>query len=97
MPLIAAISYEILRVGARFYGVPAVRLALQPGLWLQRLTTREPTEDQLAVAIAALERVLVADGMTPADALKAGTSVAAELLGLRRQVGALQSAVRPAD
>jgi len=64
VPLIAALSYEILRMGARFYGFRAVRVVLQPGLWLQRLTTREPTEDQVAVAIDALERVLAADGVT---------------------------------
>lgn len=62
IPLVAALSYEILRVGARFYGVAPVRAVLQPGLWLQRLTTREPTDDQVEVAIAALLPVLRADG-----------------------------------
>jgi uncharacterized protein YqhQ len=61
VPLIAAISYEILRLGARFYGFAPVRLILQPGLWLQGLTTREPSDDQVAVAIAALQGVLSAD------------------------------------
>lgn len=62
VPVIAGISYEILRLGARFYHVAAVRLVLQPGLWLQHLTTREPSDDQVAVAIAALIPVLQADG-----------------------------------
>jgi len=69
VPLIATTSYEILRLGARYYHVLPVRLVLQPGLWLQRLTTREPSEEQLEVAIAALKPVLEADGVpVPASA-----------------------------
>ncbi len=63
IPVVAAVSYEILRFGARFYGVWVVRMILQPGLWLQRLTTREPSDDQVEVAIAALQPVLLADGV----------------------------------
>ena len=73
VPLIAAASYEILRLGARFYGVGLIRLVLQPGLWLQRLTTREPSEDQLEVAIAALKPVLEADGIDVRVSLPAQT------------------------
>lgn len=62
IPVIAAFSYELLRLGARFYHLAPVRLLLQPGLWLQRLTTREPSDDQVEVAIAALIPVLEADG-----------------------------------
>lgn len=65
VPVIAALGYEVLRVGARFHHVPAVRVLLQPGLWLQGLTTREPSDDQVEVAIAALQDVLVADGVPP--------------------------------
>lgn len=68
VPLIAACSYELLRLGARFYHVRVVRAIIQPGLWLQRLTTREPSDDQVAVAIAALRPVLRADGVTLAVA-----------------------------
>lgn len=63
VPLIAAISYEILRLGARYYHLGPVRLLIQPGLWLQRLTTRQPTDDQVQIAIAALQEVLAADGI----------------------------------
>jgi uncharacterized protein YqhQ len=63
VPLIATVSYELLRLGARYYGVTIVRLIIQPGLWLQRLTTREPTIEQVEVAIAALVPVLQADGI----------------------------------
>jgi uncharacterized protein YqhQ len=67
VPLIAALSYEILRLGARYYQVPIVRILLQPGLWLQRMTTREPTLEQISVAIAALKQVLQADGLVSAE------------------------------
>ena len=62
VPLIAAVSYEVLRLGARFYDVALVRWIMTPGLWLQALTTRQPDDSQVEVAIAALERVLAADG-----------------------------------
>jgi uncharacterized protein YqhQ len=62
VPVIAAVSYEILRMGARFYHIGAVKAILQPGLWLQRLTTRPPSDEQVEVAISALIPVLEADG-----------------------------------
>ncbi len=61
VPLIAALGYELLRLGARFYSFTPVRIVMQPGLWLQHLTTREPSDDQVEVAIAALRAVLAAD------------------------------------
>jgi uncharacterized protein YqhQ len=61
IPLIAGIGYEILRLGARYYGFGPVRMVLQPGLWLQRLTTRQPSLGQIEVAIAAMEAVLRAE------------------------------------
>ena len=67
VPIIGAVCYELLRLGARFYHLGAVRALVQPGLWLQHLTTREPTDDQVAVAIAALRPVLEADGIRPAS------------------------------
>ncbi len=56
LPLVAGISYEVIR-GARRHRRLLGFLAA-PGLWLQRLTTREPDALQLAVALAALEAVL---------------------------------------
>lgn len=70
VPFIAAISYEILRLGARYYHIVPVRLLVQPGLWLQRLTTRQPSDDQVEIAIAALRQVLIADGIVDAPALE---------------------------
>lgn len=62
IPVIASVSYEILRAGARFYGVSLVRWIMTPGLWLQGLTTREPDDSQVEVAVKALQVVLAADG-----------------------------------
>jgi uncharacterized protein YqhQ len=58
VPLIAGISFEIIKWAGRNRGKPWVRTVMWPGLQLQKLTTREPDHDQLAVAIAALEAVL---------------------------------------
>lgn len=66
VPLIAACGYELLRLGARYYRLRPVRWLVQPGLWLQKLTTRDPSDDQVEVAIAALRQVLAADGVPSA-------------------------------
>jgi uncharacterized protein YqhQ len=58
VPLIAGISFEIIKLAARHRERPWVRAVMAPGLALQRLTTREPDHRQLAVAIAALGAVL---------------------------------------
>ena len=58
VPLIAGISFEIIKFAARHRDRAVVRALMAPGLALQRLTTREPDHAQLAVAIAALRSVL---------------------------------------
>jgi uncharacterized protein YqhQ len=58
IPLIAGISYEALRLGANHGNNPIVRALMKPGLWLQKITTRPPTDDQIEVAIRAFEAVL---------------------------------------
>ncbi len=60
-PLIAALSYEVIYFGNRHTDNAAVRAALAPGLWLQSLTTREPDDSQLEVALSALRRVVELD------------------------------------
>ena len=62
VPVLAMISYEILRLSAARPHHPLLRWFIVPGLMLQRLTTREPDLDMLEVAIAALVPVLIADG-----------------------------------
>jgi uncharacterized protein YqhQ len=55
LPLIAAISYELQRLSARFCTTGPLRLLLLPGFLFQKITTREPEDAQLEVAIAAME------------------------------------------
>jgi len=57
LPVVAGISYEVLRFSGRNFDRWWVRLLAKPGLWLQRLTTGEPTDDMIEVAIASLKRV----------------------------------------
>jgi uncharacterized protein YqhQ len=63
VPLIAAIAYELLRLSAANYHRRWVRALVSPSLALQQLTTREPDDSMVAVAIAALLPVLAADGV----------------------------------
>jgi len=65
LPVVAGVSYEVLRFTGRHYDRWWVRLLAQPGLWLQRLTTAEPTDDMLEVAIASLQRALGVEAETP--------------------------------
>ncbi len=62
IPIIAAISYEILQFGARHRQYALVRALWSPGIWVQMITTKQPTDDMVEVAIVSLERALVADG-----------------------------------
>ena len=65
VPVVAAIAYEIIRFSAAHEDNPIMRMIITPGLWLQKMTTREPDDGMVACAIAALEPVLVADGKLP--------------------------------
>jgi uncharacterized protein YqhQ len=58
LPVVAGVSYEVLRFTGRNYDLWWVRFLAQPGLWLQRLTTAEPTDGMLEVAIASLNHAL---------------------------------------
>jgi uncharacterized protein YqhQ len=64
IPFIAGVSYEIIKLTSRKRHSKFVQVIMLPGLWLQRLTTREPSEDQIQVAITSLQEVLAmeADG-----------------------------------
>jgi uncharacterized protein YqhQ len=68
VPLIAGISFEIIKFAGRNRRKRWVRAVMWPGLALQKLTTREPDPAQLAVAIAALEAVLDAEAVDQATA-----------------------------
>jgi uncharacterized protein YqhQ len=58
LPLIAGLAYELIRFAGKHANNRVVRWLLAPGLWLQRLTTRQPSLDQLEVSIRALQQVL---------------------------------------
>jgi uncharacterized protein YqhQ len=63
VPLIAGISFEIIKFAGRNRRRRWVRAVMFPGLQLQKLTTREPDLEQLAVAIAAMEAVLAVEDL----------------------------------
>jgi uncharacterized protein YqhQ len=68
MPLIAGLSYEVIRYAAKNMHRRWVRVLVRPGLLLQRLTTRQPDLEQLEVAIASLRAVLTAEQTAEVEA-----------------------------
>lgn len=78
VPFIAGLSYEVLRLTAKNAGSPVFALLVAPGLMLQKITTQEPTDDMLAVAIAALEEALREDGLMPEAELAEAAADSAE-------------------
>jgi uncharacterized protein YqhQ len=64
MPLVAGLSYEVIRYAAKKETSPVFKLMTKPGLWLQNITTQEPDGQQLEVAIKALDESLK---LEPAD------------------------------
>ncbi|MCL5283696.1 MAG: DUF1385 domain-containing protein [Armatimonadetes bacterium] len=58
IPVVAGIAYEAIKLAGRFRSATPTRILLAPGLWSQYLTTREPTADQVEVALAALKAVI---------------------------------------
>jgi uncharacterized protein YqhQ len=61
IPVVAGVAYEVIRLAARHMDRRAVRFLMRPGLALQQLTTREPSLDQLEVAIASLRAAMTAE------------------------------------
>ena len=58
LPVVAGISYEVIRFTGKRRDLRWVRILSWPGLFLQRITTREPTDDQIEVAVAAMQKVI---------------------------------------
>ncbi len=58
IPVVLGISFEVLQFTNRLRDIPVLRILGYPGLWLQLLTTKEPTDDQVEVAIASFEELL---------------------------------------
>lgn len=61
LPVVAGISYEIIKLSGKYARSPVMKIIIAPGLWLQKLTTREPDDGQVEVAIKALIAVLPDD------------------------------------
>jgi uncharacterized protein YqhQ len=62
LPVIAGLAYELIRYAGRHQDNRALMVLLAPGLWLQRLTTREPSLDQIEVSIRAIDEVRRVEG-----------------------------------
>ncbi|MBU0470224.1 MAG: DUF1385 domain-containing protein [Nanoarchaeota archaeon] len=58
LPAIAGISYELIKLSDKFKDNSLVKALITPGLWLQKITTKEPTDKQLEVGIASLKAVV---------------------------------------
>jgi uncharacterized protein YqhQ len=58
IPIIAAISYEALRLGAKHPGSLAMRILMTPGIWLQKITTQQPDPNQIEVAVTSFRELL---------------------------------------
>jgi uncharacterized protein YqhQ len=61
IPVIASVGYELLKLGARYRSNAIVRAVMYPGILVQKITTRQPTDDMIEVAIVSMEQALVAD------------------------------------
>jgi uncharacterized protein YqhQ len=71
IPVIAAVGYELLKLGARHRKNRIVHVLLYPGLLVQKITTKQPTDDMIEVAIVSMEQALEADG----EAIPEGSSL----------------------
>jgi uncharacterized protein YqhQ len=58
IPVIAAISYEALRLGARYPGSLLMRGLMAPGIWLQKITTQQPDREQIEIAVTSFRELL---------------------------------------
>ena len=67
IPVIAGISYELIRLASKFSKYKVVNILFYPGLLIQKITTKEPDNDQIEVAISSFKKVIEAE-----KALKAG-------------------------
>ena len=64
IPVLAAVGYEILRWGANHRANPIVKVIMWPGILVQMITTKKPTDDQIEVAIVSMQQAMEADGET---------------------------------
>jgi uncharacterized protein YqhQ len=67
VPVIAGFAYETIRFSSKHLDHPAMALLVRPGLALQRITTAEPSDDQIEIALRALHEALTFDGISPSE------------------------------
>ena len=75
LPVIAGLAYELIRYAGKHQDNRVLMAALAPGLWLQRLTTRQPDLEQIEVSIRALEEVIRVEQSESEDELRAESRV----------------------
>jgi uncharacterized protein YqhQ len=68
IPVIAGLSYEMLRLGAKYTDSRLIRALMTPGLWLQKITTKPPDHAQIEVAIRSFQELLRAEGVPAGEA-----------------------------
>jgi uncharacterized protein YqhQ len=71
IPILAAVGYEVLKIGAKFRRYRLMRAIMFPGILVQKITTKRPTDDMIEVAISSMEEALEADG----NPIPAGSTV----------------------
>jgi uncharacterized protein YqhQ len=64
IPVIASVSYELLRFGAKYNRFRLIRWIYKPGIWLQLITTKQPDDDMIEVAVASVQEAIAANGET---------------------------------
>ncbi|MBA2255083.1 MAG: DUF1385 domain-containing protein [Chloroflexi bacterium] len=64
IPVIASVSYEILRFGAKYHRFRLIRWIYMPGIWLQMITTKQPDDSMIEVAVASMQEALAANQET---------------------------------
>ncbi len=75
IPLVLGVSYEVLQATNKLRNIPVLRYLGYPGLWLQLLTTKEPKDDQVEVAIASFNEMLRRDGEYEKEAAETSAKV----------------------
>ncbi|UCC80010.1 MAG: DUF1385 domain-containing protein [Candidatus Zixiibacteriota bacterium] len=68
LPMVAGLSFELLKLSGKTRSHPVTRFLIAPGLWIQRITTREPSDDQVEVALTALKESIAGTYLDPEPA-----------------------------
>ena len=77
LPVVAGVAYEAIRFAGRHQHQLVGKVLMAPGYWLQNITTEDPTDDMIEVAVAALEATIAAEPVAPATDERAVVAVGA--------------------